>query len=124
MFDNIVCSINNRLKKILTKLNAIGTDVTSVQTTSSEIKSLIANNSSSVIKSIQRGVIKSESSGEHTVAINEVNIEKTFVCLNGYEGYGRDPDYTYIKALTSNSLTIYVSTGYKVYTSYHVVEFY
>lgn len=136
MFDNIVCSINNKMKKILTKLStneskldSIGTDVTSVQTTSNEIKSLIANNSSSVIKSIQRGVCLSGSNyyEKYTVDINTVDVNKTIILLDGYAGSaGSKGDVartTYIYDFTSTMFVLHIDQA-NVMVSYQVIEFY
>lgn len=88
---------------------------------------LNALSSKSVIKSIQRGSIKWLSSNDVTVSIAKVDVNKTFVYLNG-ACFGAGPNsnqlvQTRFVSITENSLTVNIPWG-GIVVDYEIIEFY
>lgn len=146
--DNIVDTINTNVNTANTNINTVKTN-TGVNNTASSTGSLSqklsylinkvealessSSSSSSVVKSVQRGVI-SFSSTTATATINAVNVNKAIVVFGGsswyaYGGTAGNSGYWDARLTLTNSTTVtatvgYYSSGYTGPTAWQVIEFY
>lgn len=148
--DNIVDTINTNVNTANTNINTVKTN-TGVNNTASSTGSLSqklsylinkvealessSSSSSSVVKSVQRGVI-SFSRATATATINAVNVNKAIVVFGGssYRGNygGSDPydsGYWDARLTLTNSTTVTATVGYYNSawtgpTAWQVIEFY
>lgn len=100
------------------------------ETTSQEILSAVGKGTS-VIKSVQRGVISNQSTIEVTVSISTVDPNKCMVILNGGisdidNSYSQSVTAPYLVSLTNTQLKVHTGAAVdKVYmpVSWQIIEF-
>lgn len=134
MFDNLLMSMNSKLKKIMsgletnegkideisTDVGSVGTSVATVQSTSDEIKALIGTEIATQLSTLKTDIISaisnnSGSSGE-SLLVPSNNIKYTFKSVTGsnygHSGDVSDLDYALFFVPAQGIITIKLSHVY------------